>query len=128
MAFQFSVSELEFTYKGEEYTLPINTRLAVDLEKTIGMHPLTLAQRIGISAQKGEVPPLGQMAEFFEFMLKKAGARNVSFDEVYGELFGGTDAADLGDTVGQLLGLFVPSHDGADVDPKPQKKQRASKK
>lgn len=128
MAFQFSVSELEFGYRGETYTLPINARLAVDLEKTIGMHPLTLAQRINAASSKGEVPPLGQMAEFFEFMLKRAGARNVSFDEVYGELFGGESAADIGQSVGELLGVFVPSNDGADIDPKPSKKQRAGKK
>lgn len=128
MAFQFSVSELEFSYLGSDYKLPINARLAVDLEKTIGMHPLTLMQRIGAASQRGEVPPLGQMAEFFEFMLKRAGARNVSFDEVYGQLFGGDDAASIGESVGELLGLFVPSHDGADIDPKPQKKQRAGKK
>jgi len=128
MAFQFSVSELTFGYRGEEYTLSINARLAVDLEKTIGMHPLTLAQRINASAIKGEIPPLGQMAEFFEFMLKRAGARNVSFDDVYGELFGGDDAASIGESVGELLGVFVPAFDGSDVDPKPSKKQKAGKK
>ena len=128
MGFQFSVSELEFGYKGETFTLPINARLAVDLEKTIGMHPLTLAQRINAASVKGEVPPLGQMAEFFEFMLKRAGARNVSFDDVYGELFGGDNAADIGQSVGELLGVFVPAFDGGDVDPKPSGKRKAAKK
>lgn len=128
MGFQFSVSELEFGYQGATYTLSINARLAVDLEKTIGMHPLTLAQRINAASVKGEVPPLGQMAEFFEFMLKRAGARNVSFDDVYGELFGGDNAADIGQSVGELLGVFVPAFDGGDVDPKPSGKRKAAKK
>lgn len=128
MGFKFSVSELEFGYKGESFTLPINARLAVDLERTIGMHPLTLAQRISAAAVKGEVPPMGQMAEFFEFMLKRAGARNVDFDEVYGELFGGDDATSIGESVGNLLGVFIPSSDEEEIDPKPSKSRKAAKK
>lgn len=128
MGFKFSVSELEFGYKGESYTLPINARLAVDLERTIGMHPLTLAQRINAAAVKGEIPPMGQMAEFFEFMLKRAGARNVDFDEVYGELFGGNDASVIGESVGNLLGVFIPASEGEEVDPKQSKPRKAAKK
>lgn len=128
MAFKFSVSELEFGYKGETYILPINARLAVDLEKSIGMHPLTLAQRISASAVKSEIPPMGQMAEFFEFMLKRAGAKNVDFDEVYFELFGGDDAHSIGESIGNLLGVFIPDSDGAEADPKPRKSRKAAKK
>lgn len=127
MAFKFSVSELEFGYKGESYTLPINARLAVDLEKSIGMHPLTLAQRINAAYSKDEIPPLGQMAEFFEFMLKRAGAKNVSFDDVYGELFSSDDAASIGESVGNLLAVFIPEQDG-NVDPKRKAPAKAKKK
>lgn len=118
MAFKFSVSQIEFVYKGESYVLPINARIAVDLERTLGMHPLTLAQRISASNLKGEMPPMGLMAEFFEFMLKRAGARSVNFDEVYGELFGGNDAKEIGESVGNLLGVFIPSSDEVEHDPK----------
>lgn len=127
MAFKFSVSQLEFGYKGQSYTLPINTRLAIDLERNIGMHPLTLAQRISAASVKGEIPPMGQMAEFFEFMLKRAGAINVTLDDVYGELFSGDDSAQIAESVGSLLAVFIPQSEGED-DPKPSKSHKAAKK
>lgn len=118
MGFKFSASEIEFGYKGESYNLPINARLAVDLERAIGMHPLTLAQRINLASVKGEIPPMGQMAEFFEFMLKRAGARSVDFDEIYGSLFDGTSSSDIGESIGNMLGVFIPSSEGEETDPK----------
>lgn len=114
MAFKFGASQIEFGFKDKEYTLLINARLAVDLEKTLGIHPLTLAQRISKAVDKGETPPLGQMAELFEFMLKRAGARDIDFDDVYGELFGGSNAEKVGVAVGELLTVFVPVEDKPD--------------
>lgn len=128
MAFKFSVSEIEFNYQGVDYELPINARLAVDLERTIGMHPLTLAQKISQAGSKGEIPPMGLMAEFFEFMLKRAGARSIDFDEIYGELFGGDNASEIGEYVGNLLSIFIPSSEDLEIDPKSRKPRKPGKK
>ena len=123
MAFTFGKSEIDFEYGGKPYNLKINARLAVDLEKHIGLHPLTLLVRINKDAIAGEMPPMGAMAEVFEFMLKKAGAP-VDFDEIYGELFGGEKQAEIAAFVGDLLGLFIPTN----TDTPKTKPKRAAKK
>tara|TARA_R110000782_G_scaffold231378_1_gene317710 strand:+ start:34 stop:405 length:372 start_codon:yes stop_codon:yes gene_type:complete len=109
MSFTFGKSEIDFEHNGKSYNLKVNARIAVDLERHIGMHPLTLLVRINKDAIAGEMPPMGIMAEVFEFMLKKAGAP-VDFDEIYGELFGGDRQAEISGIVGDLLGLFIPTN------------------
>ena len=126
MAFTFGKSEIELAYLGKPYTLKVTTRLAVDLERTMGMHPLTLAMKINNAAASGEMPPMGQMAEFFEFMLKRAGA-TVDFDELYNQLFDGDEVIEIATKVGELLGLFIPQNDEVENDPKPKPKRRAKK-
>ena len=126
MAFTFGKSEIELSYLGKPYTLKVTTRLAVDLERTMGMHPLTLAMKINNAAASGEMPPMGQMAEFFEFMLKRAGA-TVDFDELYNQLFDGDEVIEIATKVGELLGLFIPQNDEVENDPKPKPKRRAKK-
>lgn len=126
MAFTFGKSEIELEYLGKPYTLKVTTRLAVDLERAMGIHPLTLAMRINKASIEGEMPPMGQMAEFFEFMLKKAGA-TVDFDELYNQLFDGEGALEIAGKVGELLGLFIPQNDEVESDPKPKPKKRAKK-
>tara|TARA_R110000772_G_scaffold240232_1_gene352435 strand:- start:346 stop:717 length:372 start_codon:yes stop_codon:yes gene_type:complete len=108
MAFTFGKSEIEFEYQGKSYSLKVDARLAVNLERHINMHPLTLLIKINKDAIAGEMPPMGLMAEVFEFMLKKAGAP-VDFDEIYAELFGGESQAEIAGIVGDLLTLFVPT-------------------
>ena len=125
MAFTFGKSEIEFVYLGKLYALKVNARVAVDLEKHIGMHPLTLAIKINKDGIEGNMPPMGLMAEVFEFMLKKAGAP-VDFDELYGELFGGDNQIAISTTIGELLGLFIPQND--DVEAPKVKPKRAAKK
>jgi hypothetical protein len=125
MGFKFAKSQIELEHDGQSYNLSVNTRLAVDLERHIGMHPLTLATKINNAISKQEIPPLGQMAEFFEFMLKRAGCRSVDFDELYGAMYDGTDAVDVGRQIGELLMLFMPQTDEQEA-PKPKPK-RATK-
>lgn len=124
MAFTFGKSEIDFEYLGENYSLSVNARLAVDLERHINMHPLTLLIRINKDAQAGEMPPMGLMAEVFEFMLKKAGAP-VDFDAIYNELFGGESQQEIAGIVGDLLTLFVPTN--TDTAKKDKPKTRAKK-
>lgn len=124
MAFTFGKSEIELSYLGKPYTLKVTTRLAVDLERTMGMHPLTLAMRINKAALAGEMPPMGQMAEFFEFMLKKAGA-TVDFDELYSQLFDGDESIEIATKVGELLSLFIPQNDEIEEAPKKKPKRKA---
>jgi hypothetical protein len=126
MAFKFAKSEIELTYKKVSYTLKVNARLAVDLEKHIGNHPLVLAININKCASAGVVPPLGQMAEFFEFMLKRAGCPNVDFDEVYEAMFESGDSDNVAVSIGELLGLFMPQIDEVETEspkPKPVRKK-----
>lgn len=122
MAFTFGKSEIDLEYLGKPYTLKVTTRLAVDLERTMGIHPLTLAMRINKSAIAGEMPPMGQMAEFFEFMLVKAGA-TVDFDELYSQMFDGESSIEIAGKVGELLGLFIPQSDEAEA-PKTKPKRK----
>lgn len=124
MSFKFAQSEIELDYKGRTYTLKVSTRLAVDLERHISMHPLTLASKINQAVVKGEIPPLGQMAEFFEFMLKKAGCSDIDFDELYGLMYSGEDAADIGQSIGSLLMMFMPQIDEVEKAPKPKAKRK----
>lgn len=117
MSFKFSASQVDFGYKGEQYSIAINARLAADVEIYLGTHPVNLMQKIIASENKGELPPLGQMASFFCFMLKRAGARNIDQDEIYGELFGEDYSSQIGEAIGNLLAVFVP-HQEAVSDPK----------
>jgi len=82
--------------------------------------------KINNAAASGEMPPMGQMAEFFEFMLKRAGA-TVDFDELYNQLFDGDEVIEIATKVGELLGLFIPQNDEVENDPKPKPKRRAKK-
>jgi hypothetical protein len=119
MGFKFAKSEIELEYLGKSYSLTVNTRMAVDLEKHIGIHPIVLMLKINKAVEKGEMPPLGLMAEFFEFMIKRAGCRDVELDDVYGELFGGGSSIEISTMIGSLLGLFIPQADeGEKKDPK----------
>lgn len=128
MGFKFAKSEIELTYQGKPYTLKVDTRVAVDLERHIGMHPLTLAIEINKCAQKGGIPPLGQMAEFFEFMLKRAGCRNIDFDELYSAMFDAGDVEGISESIGEMLGLFMPQIDEAeDTIPKLKASTKKSK-
>ena len=121
MSFKFGKSEVNFEYLGKSYSLTVNARLAVDLERHINMHPLTLLIKINKDAMAGEMPPMGVMAEVFEFMLKRAGAP-VDFDDIYSELFGGDKQAEISGLVGDLLTLFVPTNTDT---PKPTPKKTA---
>ena len=123
MAFTFGKSEIDFEYQGKNYSLTVNARLAVALERHINMHPLTLLIKINRDAQAGEMPPMGIMAEVFEFMLKKAGAP-VDFDEIYNDLFGGDKQREIAGIVGDLLTLFVPMSDDEVKKDKPKTKAR----
>ena len=111
MGFKFAQSTIELEHNGRKYDLLVNTRLAVDLEVYMNMHPLTLWQRISASTEKNEIPPMGQMATFFEFMLKKAGCNDVDFDKLYNSMFDGQDAVAVSSQIGQLLSLFAPQQD-----------------
>ena len=124
MSFKFGKSEIDLDYLGESYTLKITSRLAVDLEKTLGIHPITLAMRINTAAMAGEMPPMGQMAEFFEFMLKRAGA-NVDFDVLYSQLFDDQCSIEIATKVGELLSLFIPQNDEVEASPKTKPKKTA---
>ena len=124
MAFKFGKSEIDLEYLGNPYTLKVTSRLAVDLERTMGMHPVTLAMKINKAALDGEMPPMGQMAEFFEFMLKRAGA-TVDFDELYSQLFDDQEVLEIATKVGELLGLFIPQNDEIEDDPKQKPKRKA---
>ena len=126
MAFLFGKSEIELDYLGKPYTLKVTARTAVDLERALGMHPITLYMKIVKSAQAGEMPPMGLMAEFFEFMLKRAGAI-VDFDELYSQLFDNDEAAIISEKVGELLQLFLPQSDEIEI-PKTAPKTRNRKK
>ncbi len=125
MSFIFGKSEIDLEYLGKSYTLKVTTRLAVDLERTLGMHPITLAMRINNAAIKGDMPPMGQMAEFFEFMLKRAGAE-VDFDELYSQLFDKESSVVIAMKVGELLKLFMPQEEEGD-EKKPNPKKKAKK-
>jgi hypothetical protein len=125
MAFTFGKSEIDLTYLGKSYTLKVTTRLAVDLERTMDMHPLTLAMKINKASIEGVMPPMGLMAEFFEFMLKKAGA-TVDFDELYSQLFDGEASLEIAGKVGELLGLFIPQND--EIEDAPKDKPKKAKK
>lgn len=128
MGFKFAKSEIELTYKGKPYTLAVTTRVAVDLERHIGRHPLGLAIEINECAQKGGIPPLGQMAEFFEFMLKRAGCRDVDFDEVYSAMFDSENTDNVTESIGEMLGLFMPQIDEVEeTSPKPKAATKKSK-
>jgi len=125
MAFTFGKSEIDLTYLGKPYTLKVTTRLAVDLERTMDMHPLTLAMKINKASIDGVMPPMGLMAEFFEFMLKKAGA-TVDFDELYSQMFDGEASLEIAGKVGELLGLFIPQND--EIEEAPKAKPKKAKK
>ena len=126
MAFKFGKSEIDLEYLGETYTLKVTSRLAVDLERTLGIHPITLAMRINTAAIASEMPPMGQMAEFFEFMLKRAGA-TVNFDELYSQLFDDECSIEIATKVGELLSLFIPQNDEVEAAPKTKPKKTARK-
>jgi len=126
MGFKFAKSEIELTYQGKPYTLKVDTRVAVDLERHIGRHPLALAIEINECAQKGGIPPLGQMAEFFEFMLKRAGCRNVDFDDLYSAMFDSGDTDGVSESIGEMLGLFMPQVDEVE-ETSPKQKAPAKK-
>jgi hypothetical protein len=125
MSFIFGKSEIDLEYLGKSYTLKVTTRLAVDLERTLGMHPITLAMRINNAAIKGDMPPMGKMAEFFEFMLKRAGA-DVDFDQLYSQLFDKDDSVMIAMKVGELLKLFMPQEEESE-EKKPIPKKKAKK-
>jgi len=126
MAFLFGKSEIELDYLGKSYTLKVTARTAVDLERSLGMHPITLYMKIVKASQAQEMPPMGLMAEFFEFMLKRAGA-TVDFDELYSQLFDNDAMTEISEKVGELLQLFLPQSDEIDI-PKTQPKTRTKKK
>jgi hypothetical protein len=130
MGFKFAKSEIELTYQGVPYTLKVDVRVAVDLERHMNMHPLTLAIEINKCATDGKIPPLGQMAEFFEFMLQRAGCPNVDFEEVYSAMYDTDDTDGVAESIGEMLGLFMPQIDEVETKgpkPKATPKKRSSK-
>lgn len=128
MGFKFAKSEVELLYKGKPYTLKVDMRLSVDLERHMNSNPLNLALEINKCAVSGKVPPLGQMAEFFEFMLKRAGCPNVDFDEVCSSMYDDQDEDEVAEKIGQILGLFMPQTDEVETEnPKPKAAPRKKK-
>ena len=128
MGFKFSASSVDFTFGGEEYELPITTRLAIDCENKIGINPVMLFQKVVAAQNKTENMPIGAMSEFFSFMLKRAGVKGVNLDTLYFELMGGENANVFGQTIGNMLAAFIPSGDIEEPDPKEQKSKKATKK
>tara|TARA_R110000796_G_scaffold82038_1_gene180376 strand:+ start:543 stop:932 length:390 start_codon:yes stop_codon:yes gene_type:complete len=128
MGFKFAKSEVELSYKGTAYTLKVDMRLSVDLERHMNSNPLNLALEINKCSVAGKVPPLGQMAEFFEFMLKRAGCLNVDFNEVYSAMYDSEDNDKVAETIGEILGLFMPQVDEVETEnPKPKPVPRKKK-
>ena len=123
MSFTFAKSEVDFEYEGKQYSLKVDSRLGANLERHIDMHPVTLLIKINKCALDGEMPPMGIMAEVFEFMLKKSGVP-ADFDKIYKDLHGGENQEELARIVGSLLVLFIP----ATSDTPKTKPKRAAKK
>ncbi len=119
----FSSSQFDFEYNGKEYSLPITTRLAIDVEKAISTHPVTLFQRIMSANSKGDLPPVGAMTEFFVFMLKRAGVTDAKLDDIYAEMMGGEDAAAISQVIIGMLLAFIPSNEVDESDPKSKKRK-----
>ena len=68
------------------------------------------------------------MAEFFEFMLKRAGCPNVDFDEVCSSMYDDQDEDEVAEKIGQILGLFMPQTDEVETEnPKPKAAPRKKK-
>jgi hypothetical protein len=126
MAFKFAKSEIELTYQGTPYTLKVDARMAVNLERHMGKHPISFATEIQKCVVNKTIPPLGEMAEFFEFMLKKAGCHDVDFDEVYSAMYDEGDTDGMSESIGEMLGLFMPQID--EEETKTPKKAKAAPK
>ena len=121
MGFKFAQSEIELTYKGKIYPLKVTTRLGADLSAHMKSHPLNLAIEINKCAVDGLVPPMFKMADLFEFMLKRAGCPDVDYDQVYSAMFDDQDENKVAESVGEILGLFMPQVDEVETEnPKPK--------
>lgn len=95
---------VDFEWHGKTYTIPAN-RMMEAIARVEDHLTLTQLQR----AQEGGGIPLAKLALAFAAVLRFAGVREITADEVYEGMFGGDEiAASIATSIAVLLAMMIP--------------------
>jgi hypothetical protein len=111
----------KITWKGKEYTCPVNMKL-VKLMESNGFNAAVTNARMSA----GGVPPISLLAEMVQWLLFSGGCHDITEDDVYCELMNNSmddSNIELIKSAKALSELFIPKIEPSDRVGKSEKKK-----